>query len=174
LDLAAADAGGANANALGASVDQRAHSLQIDVPAALGHVMRVADAVAELRSASTHFTYFRHNRLLLGNLQFIKSGAAPQAERQGVIIEEQMSDTQLLTIVLAVVPTMVTVLVGILINNARLSDLRTHLDVRFTNIDQRFSDIDRRFDEMRDLWRSELHRVEEVIDARLKHLEERD
>ena len=85
-----------------------------------------------------------------------------------------MSDTQLLTIVLAVVPTMVTVLVGILINNARLNDLRTHLDVRFANIDQRFNDIDRRFDEMRDLWRSELHRVEEVIDARLKHLEERD
>ena len=85
-----------------------------------------------------------------------------------------MSDTQLLTIVLAVVPTMVTVLVGILINNARLTDLRTHLDVRFANIDQRFNDVDRRFDEMRDLWRSELHRVEEVIDARLKHLEERD
>ncbi|HTS49846.1 MAG TPA: hypothetical protein VMH05_17980 [Bryobacteraceae bacterium] len=92
-----------------------------------------------------------------------------------------MSDTQLLTIVLAVVPTMVTVLVGILINNARLSDLRTHLDTRFANInqrfndvDRRFNDVDRRFDEMRDLWRSELHRVEEVIDARLKHLEERD
>jgi len=26
---------------------------------------------------------------------------------------------------------------------------------------------------MRDLWPSELHRVEEVLDARLKHLEER-
>ena len=70
-----------------------------------------------------------------------------------------MSDTQVLTIVLAIVPTMVTVLVGILVNNARLTDLRNHLDMRF--------------DEMRDLWRSELRRVEEVIDARLKHLEER-
>jgi len=92
-----------------------------------------------------------------------------------------MSDTQLLTIVLAVVPTMVTVLVGILINNSRLTDLRTYLDARFANIDERFTgvdrrfdDVNRRFDEMRDLWRSELHRVEEVIDARLKHLEERD
>lgn len=90
------------------------------------------------------------------------------------MIGERMSDTQLLTIVLAVVPTMVTVLVGILINNSRLTDLRTRLDVRFANIDQRFDDVDRRFDEMRDLWRSELHRVEEVIDARLKHLEQRD
>ena len=70
-----------------------------------------------------------------------------------------MNDTQLLTIALASVPATVAVLVGILVNNARLSDLRSHLDVRF--------------EEMKDLWRSELHRVEEVLDARLKHLEER-
>lgn len=36
----------------------------------------------------------------------------------------------------------------------------------------RFDGVDRRFDEMRDLWRSELYQVEQVIDARLKHLEE--
>ncbi len=70
-----------------------------------------------------------------------------------------MSDSQLLTIALAAAPTMLAVLVGILINNARLSDLRAHVDTRF--------------DEMRDLWRAELHRVEEVLDARLKHIEER-
>jgi hypothetical protein len=29
------------------------------------------------------------------------------------------------------------------------------------------------FDDMRDLWRAELRRVEEVLDARLKHIEER-
>lgn len=40
-------------------------------------------------------------------------------------------------------------------------------------INAKFGAIDKRFDDMRDLWRSELHRVEEVIDARLKHLEER-
>ena len=70
-----------------------------------------------------------------------------------------MTDQQILTIALATVPMMVTVLVGILINNARLGDLRSHMDARFN--------------EVRDLWRSELHRVEEVLDARLKHLEER-
>ena len=32
--------------------------------------------------------------------------------------------------------------------------------------------INKRFDDMRDLWRAELHRVEEVLDARLKHIEE--
>jgi hypothetical protein len=32
--------------------------------------------------------------------------------------------------------------------------------------------INKRFDDMKDMWRSELHRVEEVLDARLKHIEE--
>jgi hypothetical protein len=102
-----------------------------------------------------------------------------------------MTDSQILTIALATVPTMITVLIGILINNARLSDLRAsidnrfsttdtriadlrdYIDARFTSVDTRFTNIDHRFDEMRDMWRSELHRVEEVLDARLKHLEER-
>jgi DNA anti-recombination protein RmuC len=47
------------------------------------------------------------------------------------------------------------------------------VDKRFENIDKRFDSLNKRFDDMRDLWRSELHRVEEVLDARLKHLEER-
>jgi hypothetical protein len=91
-----------------------------------------------------------------------------------------MGDTQILTIALAAVPTMLAVLVGILINNSRLSDtnariadLRGHMDARFAYMDNRFDGVDHRFDEMRDLWRSELYRVEQVIDARLKHLEER-
>jgi hypothetical protein len=42
-----------------------------------------------------------------------------------------------------------------------------------TRISQFESSINKRFDDMRDLWRAELHRVEEVLDARLKHLEER-
>jgi hypothetical protein len=70
-----------------------------------------------------------------------------------------LTDTQMFTVALASVPTMITVLIGILINNARLSDFKNH--------------VDRRFDDMKDMWRSELHRVEEVLDARLKHMEER-
>jgi hypothetical protein len=85
----------------------------------------------------------------------------------------QMGDTQILTIALASVPTMLTVLVGILINNSRLSDTNARLSDLRSHVDHRFDGVDRRFDEMRDLWRSELYRVEQVIDARLKHLEER-
>jgi hypothetical protein len=77
-----------------------------------------------------------------------------------------MDGNPILPIALASVPTMLTVLVGILINNTRLSDLRTHIDAQFVQ-------VDRRFEEMKDLWRSELRRVEEVLDARLKHIEER-
>ena len=77
-----------------------------------------------------------------------------------------MTDAQILTVALASVPTMLTVLIGILVNNARLTDLRSHVDAGFRAVDNRF-------DEMREMWRSELHRVEEVLDARLKHLEDR-
>jgi len=77
-----------------------------------------------------------------------------------------MDNTQILTIALASVPNVLAVLTGILINNSRLSDLRAHVDAQFSH-------VDRRFDDMKDTWRSELLRVEGVLDARLKHLEER-
>jgi hypothetical protein len=88
-----------------------------------------------------------------------------------------MDNSQILAIAVAAVPNMLAVLAGILINNSRLNDTNARLndsirDLR-SHIDSRFNDVDRRFDEMRDLWRSELYRVEQVIDARLKHLEER-
>jgi hypothetical protein len=62
-------------------------------------------------------------------------------------------------------------LIGLLIAyiNARFDKQ----DAKFEAIDRRFDAIDRRFDDMRDLWRAELRRVEEVLDARLKHLEQR-
>jgi len=95
-----------------------------------------------------------------------------------------MTDSQILAIALAAAPTMITVLIGILINNARLGDLRHYMDARFNEVDRRFNDVDRRFEDLdrkmdlrfedaKAVWRSELHRVEEVLDARLKHLEER-
>lgn len=76
-----------------------------------------------------------------------------------------MSETQL-TFVLSSMPTMITVLIGILVNNSRLSDVRADLN----NLR---ADMNRQFSDTRDLWRAELHRVEEILDARLKHLEER-
>jgi len=51
-----------------------------------------------------------------------------------------------------------TVLVSPLINNQRLSDFEKRTE--------------QRFNEQRDLLRSEMFRIEQVLDARLKHLEE--
>ena len=77
-----------------------------------------------------------------------------------------MERNPFLSIALASLPTMLTVLVGILINNSRLTDMNT----RITELR---SHMDARFDDMRVTWQAELRRVEEVLDARLKHLEER-
>ena len=67
--------------------------------------------------------------------------------------------------------------IPVLFNAAMMGLLIAYMNARFTSsersINQRFDAIDKRFDDMRDLWRAELHRVEEVLDARLKHIEER-
>lgn len=88
------------------------------------------------------------------------------------ILNVTMSDASIQTVMSISVPTF-AVLVGILINNSRLSDLRAHMDARFAEVDRRFNQVDRRLEDMKEMWRSELRRVEEVLDARLKHLEER-
>lgn len=56
--------------------------------------------------------------------------------------------------------------VPILANAAMFGLLIAYMNARFAAIDTRFADL-------KDLWRAELHRVEEVLDPRLKHLEER-
>ena len=69
-----------------------------------------------------------------------------------------------------------TVLVSLLINNQRLSDFEKRMDQRFAEVHKRFTELDKRTEEwlidLRDLLRSEFFRVEQVMDARLKHLEE--
>jgi hypothetical protein len=67
--------------------------------------------------------------------------------------------------------------IPMLFNAALLGVLVMYINARFDgsneSINRRFDAIDRRFDDMRDLWRAELRRVEGVLDARLAHLEER-
>jgi hypothetical protein len=73
----------------------------------------------------------------------------------------QFSMSPLAQVIIAAVsaglPTL-TVLVSILLNNQRLSDLKKRMD--------------QRFNEHRDMFRSELYRVEQVMDGSLRHLEE--
>ena len=64
-----------------------------------------------------------------------------------------VSDRLVTALATAAFPT-VAVLVGILINNQRLNDTNRHID------------------DVKELLRAEMYRMEQVIDARLKHLEE--
>jgi len=74
-----------------------------------------------------------------------------------------MADTAQ-TLLTVSVPTL-AVLIGILVNNARLSDLNKR-------IDELRADVVRRFDAMEKLFIEKLLRVEQVMDARIKHLED--
>ena len=71
------------------------------------------------------------------------------------------------------------VLIGIpmLFNAALIGILTAYINAKLETTNHALADlrshVDQRFDDMRDLWRAELRRVEEVLDARLKHLEER-
>jgi hypothetical protein len=60
LNLTVADAGSAGAKTLVRSVDDSAHGLNVDVPAAVAHVMGVTDLMPELRAFAAYFTYSCH------------------------------------------------------------------------------------------------------------------
>ena len=79
------------------------------------------------------------------------------------VYNRTMADA-LQTVLTVGMPTL-AVLVGILVNNSRLSDLRAYMDRRFDALQQV---LDARFAEQK----AELLRVEQVMDARLRHLEE--
>jgi hypothetical protein len=63
--------------------------------------------------------------------------------------------------------------VPMLFNTVPVGILIAYVNAKFDGVNEKFAGINQRFDDMRDLWRAELRRVEEIIDARLKHLEER-
>ena len=75
-----------------------------------------------------------------------------------------VSDQVVAALASAAIPTF-AVLVGILINNQRLNDFSR-------SVDQRFIDTNRHIDDVKDALRADMYRIEQVMDARLKHLEE--
>ena len=60
-DFAAAEAGGADADALSLTSYFRVHWTQVDVPASLGDVVRVTDAVSRLRLLAADITLLCHD-----------------------------------------------------------------------------------------------------------------
>jgi hypothetical protein len=72
---------------------------------------------------------------------------------------------ELQTLLTVGIPT-IAVLIGILINNSRLNDMNVGLAEMRVHFDSRIDDL-------RDTFRAELRRIEEVFDARLTQLEKR-
>ena len=75
-----------------------------------------------------------------------------------------VSDQVVAALASAAIPTF-AVLVGILINNRLLNDFSL-------SVDQRFIDTNRHIDDVKDALRADMYRIEQVMDARLKPLEE--
>jgi hypothetical protein len=75
-------------------------------------------------------------------------------------------------------PIFVTVILAWMQTNGRISDLRQDVDGRMSDlrqdIDQRFRALTELMDSRFDAQMQALLRVEQVMDARLKHLEERE
>jgi hypothetical protein len=88
-----------------------------------------------------------------------------------------MDHNTLIFAALANVPTMITVLIGILINNARITDINSRMtsmenrfgsmDSRFTSIENRLTSLENKFDTRFDLLLSKVFE----IDNRLIRLE---
>lgn len=74
-----------------------------------------------------------------------------------------MDKNQVLVLALANVPTIITVLIGILLNNGRLSDLNS----RFASVESRLSSLENKFDTRFDLLLSKVF----DLDNRLTRIE---
>jgi hypothetical protein len=85
-----------------------------------------------------------------------------------VIASEQLV-TALAT---SLLPTL-AVVIGIVVNDLRLKGLTRAVDARFVQIDGRLGDVNRHIEDFKDEPLTQLSRMGQVIDARLKRLEER-
>ncbi len=88
-------------------------------------------------------------------------------------------DAPLVTAVATAAFPTLAVVIGVLVNNSRLSDMnvrmsefRSDINRRFDEVERRFTETDRKILDTRDLLRGEMFRMEQVFDARLKHIEE--
>ena len=87
------------------------------------------------------------------------------------MLQSQITNAQLYLLI--GVPIAVNFAIGLTFYVLLNGNISRNLDAFRAEFNARFDSVNQRFDDMRDLWRAELHRVEEVIVARLRHLESR-
>ena len=71
-----------------------------------------------------------------------------------IAILRSVDKNQMLVLALANVPTIITVLIGILLNNGRINDLNSRfssMETRFTGLERKFENLDHKFDTRFDL-----------------------
>jgi hypothetical protein len=76
-------------------------------------------------------------------------------------------------LLIAVLLPCMTVVVGMLFSNHRITDLQTRMTDMQTSMNHRFDDLTRFIEARFQLQDEKLYRVEQVLDARLKHLEDK-
>jgi outer membrane murein-binding lipoprotein Lpp len=76
-------------------------------------------------------------------------------------------------ILLAIVIPTATVLVGMLVNNRQLDSLRGELSAKIDRVDGRVDSLRNEMNARFEAQTQALLRVEQVLDARLQHIEER-
>ena len=96
-----------------------------------------------------------------------------------------MNETQFyISVAVGPAVTMIVVLIGVLINNNRIGDLRMDVNARMTELrsemNNRFSDINTRFSDMREIYRQQgevqeanLRRVEDMLLDKFAELDNR-
>ena len=67
LDFTGANARCAHPDAAAGAIDEGADVLEIEIPAALGNVVRVADPIAELRATTADFANLCHKLIILAD-----------------------------------------------------------------------------------------------------------
>ena len=75
------------------------------------------------------------------------------------------------TVLTVGIPTL-AVLMGILVNNSRFNDLNTRFNYLNSRLGEFRDYVDSRFNTMESVFTEKLLRVEQVMGARLKHLED--
>jgi hypothetical protein len=65
----------------------------------------------------------------------------------------------------------VPIIANLIFNGVLFGLLWSHMNSRFDAVDKRFEAVNQRFDDMRDLWRAELQRVEASWGTRIVQLE---
>jgi len=96
LDFTVANARRANAHALAGAIYQRAHRLQVEVPAPFRNVMSVADLIAECRLPATYFANLCHETEIsyVNRILSIARGACFSLPRRSEIALRRVSAPQ--------------------------------------------------------------------------------